>query len=128
MQYHLSVVNLLSIVISVALFQKLAARMMRRTLLSWRHSVIFALCVAMLNCVDLLASHLIINDLIFGTSLILKLFGPILIGGWFFRFRATTSTGEALGWFRGMQLAAYGFVLMVFAMLVYTMLKFVMPN
>lgn len=54
------------------------------------------------------------SELGYGLSVIFGLFVTIIIGGWFFRLRATTAAGGALGWRGGMQLAALGFALLTF--------------
>lgn len=128
MQNHFSVVIFVGIVISVTIFQKLAARMMRRTSLSWKHSVIFGIFVAMLKSANHLAGDWMGTELGYGISVIFGLCVTAVIGGWFFRFRATTTTGEAVGWRRGMQLAALGFALMMVATLAIAVLRIVFPK
>ena len=128
MQNHFSVVTFVGVVISVALFQKLAARILRRTSLSWKHSVMFAIFVALLKSANHLAGDWMGNELGYGLSVIFGLFVTASIGGWFFRLRATTAAGESLGWRGGMQLAALAFVLMMLATLTIAVLRLVFPK
>lgn len=128
MQNHFSGVTFVGIVISVALFQKLAARMMRRTSLSWKHSAVFGIFVAMLKSANHLAGDWLGTELGYGISVIFGLFVTAVIGGWFFRLRATTTAGESLGWRGGMQLAALGFALMMLATLIIAVLRLIFPK
>lgn len=63
------------------------------------------------------------TELGYALSVIFGLLVTAVIGGWFFRHRATTANGEALGWRGGMQLAGLAFGLMMLTTLSIAVLR-----
>lgn len=117
MQNHFSVFTFISVVVAVGCFQKLASRMFRRTSVSWKHCFTFGLFIAMLKLANHFTGDWMGTELGYAISVSLGLLMTAVIGGWFFRYRATTAEGEALGWSGGIQFAGLAFGLMLLASL-----------
>lgn len=121
---HFSVFAFVIAVVVIALFQKLAALLLRRTRLSWRHSFIFGTIIAVVKTAYYLASNWLVIEFGQGVSFIFALFIAAIIGGWFFRHRATKISGEYIGWSGAIQLAVLGFLLMMLVALFTGFLRF----
>lgn len=94
---------------------KLAALLFRRTSLKWKHAFVFGASILVAG-----AGLAFLNQLSGGSVpfLLAIPFGLVLLGalgGWYFRFRATTSSGAPLG-FRGGVLLSMVVNAMVFAL------------
>lgn len=103
------VILLLSIVfmfVFYALFVKLAAFLLRRTKISWKHSFVFALMVSGLVMTRRATSLAFGHSLSLVWSLLLSLTFFLVIGGWFFSTRAKSINGEFLGWRGAIKLSA----------------------
>ena len=97
----------------IACSVKVAARLLRRTVVSWKHSVLFGVFLAALTIAKS-ASGLLFSS--FMPPLVALLFGltiSITFGAWYFRTRALTVAGAPLGWQGGLQLSALAVGLLV---------------
>jgi hypothetical protein len=108
----LSFVPALLTVLVVGCFLKLAARLFRRTVLSWRHSLLFGLLllgVAIAKSATGLAFSLVVPP---AAGMILGMALSIALGAWFFSTRAKTVQGESIGWRGGLTLTSIAVGLM----------------
>lgn len=96
-----------------AAFVKLSARFLGGIVVSWKHSFIFALVMALLTLFGRTmavaggSSIPLALDLAFSFALCL------ILGGWYFGTRGIDKNGQPLGWVGGMRLSAVAFVLLV---------------
>ena len=112
MQILLSFVPFLVMLTLCAAYAKLAARIFRRSSLSWRNSFLFALLLGVLAIVGRATSSAFAFSLPLALGLLVGLAINLLLGGWFFGARATDTHGRLLGWGRGMALSAIMFGLL----------------
>ena len=113
MQHIASFVPLFLMIFVITGMFKLAARLMRRVQVSWKHCWMFALMlalVAILRAMAGLALSAVLPPLmafVFGLAI------TALLGAWFFRNRASTAAGVLLGWSGALQLTALGMGLLM---------------
>ncbi len=112
MQILISFIPLLVMLTLLAAYAKLAARIFRRTSLSWLNSFLFALLLGVLTIAGRATSIAFDYSLPLALGLSVGLTINLLLGGWFFGARATDTQGQLLGWGRGMALSAIMFVLL----------------
>lgn len=104
---------LLLMIVVVACFFRLAAWLLRRTRVSWKNCFGFALmlaAVAILRAMAGLALGAVLPPLM---GFVLGLAITVVLGAWFFRQRASTAAGVALGWSGALQLTALGIGLLM---------------
>ena len=109
----LSFLPLLLVLILCAAYAKLAARIFRRSSLSWRNSFLFAFLLGLLAIAGRATSTALGYSLPIAVGLLVGLAINLLLGGWFFGIRATDTQGQLLGWRRGVFLSAIMFGLLV---------------
>lgn len=109
----LSFLPLLLVLILCAAYAKLAARIFRRSSLSWRNSFLFAFLLGLLAIAGRATSTALGYSLPIAVGLLVGLAINLLLGGWFFAIRATDTQGQLLGWRRGVFLSAIMFGLLV---------------
>jgi hypothetical protein len=92
---------------------KLSARLLRRRVVSWKDSFIFAFMM-------MIVSALVRAILLFGSlampfvlGIILAFVVQVTFGAWFFSHRATYADGQKLGWRGGAELTAFAFVFII---------------
>ena len=112
MQILLSFVPFLLILALCAAYAKLAARIFRRSSLSWRNSFLFALLLGVLAIAGRATSTAFGYSLPLALALLVGLTINLFLGGWFFGARATDTQGQLLGLGRGMVLSAIMFGLL----------------
>ena len=112
MQILLSFVPFLVMLALCAAYAKLAARIFRRSSLSWRNSFLFALLLGVLAIVGRATSAAFALSFPLALGLLVGLTINLFLGGWFFGARATDTQGRLLGWGRGMALSAIMFGLL----------------
>lgn len=120
MQLLLSFIPFLIVLALCAAYAKLAARIFRRSSLSWRDSFLFALLLGLLSIAGRAISIAFGHSLPIAFGLSVGLAINLLLGGWFFGTRATDTQGQLLGWGRGMLLSVILFGLLaatVFALM-----------
>ena len=92
-----------------ALLVKVAAFLLRRTTLSWKHALVFgllALAVGAIGTVTNLASGRVLPPLLTG---LVGIAIQVAVGGWYFGPRARTTANEPVGFVRGMLLSLIAF-------------------
>lgn len=96
---------------------KLAARLFRRTVVTWKHSFLFVLLLCALTIAKVASGLNFSTAFPPAIALILGFLVTIIVGGWFFSSRATTSAGTLLGWSGALQLTALTYGLSLAALL-----------
>ena len=104
---------LLTTTLMVAGFVKLAARLLRHTTVSWKHSIVFALLLAGLALVRSASGPLVAAILPPVPALAIGLAATLGIGTWFFSTRAANAQGALLGWRGSLQLTGIALGLML---------------
>jgi hypothetical protein len=109
----LSLIPLVFAFVAVACFVKLAARILRKTVISWKNALFFVLILFAITSAKLLLGMSFVAvfppvlALLAGTAI------SLCAGAWFFARRATTAEGFKLGWLGGLKLTALSFALML---------------
>jgi hypothetical protein len=112
MQILLIFVPLMVMLALCAAYAKLAARIFRRSLLSWGNSFLFALLLGALAIAGRITANAVGYSLPLILGLLLGLTFNLLLGGWFFGSRASDTQGQPLGWRRGAAVSAIMFGLL----------------
>ncbi len=112
MQILISFIPLLVMLTMLAAYAKLAARIFRRTSLSWLNSFLFAFLLGVLTIAGRATSIAFDYSLPLALGLSVGLTINLLLGGWFFGARAADAQGQLLGWGRGMVLSVIMFGLL----------------
>jgi hypothetical protein len=94
----MSLLPLLFTFLVVACFVKLAARLLRRTRVSWKHSILFGLLLGALALAKSAFGLLFADFLPPIMALAAGLSVSLGIGTWFFSTRAASAEGDLLGW------------------------------
>jgi hypothetical protein len=92
---------------------KLSGRILRDPVVSWKHSLIFALAITILTLIGRMA--IVPGG---GSAVLASAFGFALysaLGGWFFNARGVTKQGQPLGFLGGVRLSALALLLVVVA-------------
>ncbi|MGR9051352.1 MAG: hypothetical protein ACU84J_01760 [Gammaproteobacteria bacterium] len=107
------------------LYLKLAARILRKSNVTWTHAFLFSCLMVFLIMLARVTSNISDISLPIVLSLFYSFGLQLGMGGWFFRKRLTNRQGELLGWRGGMLLTAltYGLFCLTFAVL-WTVLHF----
>ncbi len=90
--------------ISYAGLIKLSARLLRRSIVSWKNCFLFSLIfvgISMIFRIILISANVAIPV---SVAVMNGFITQLAIGAWFFRNRGTDSTGNALGWRGAMKL------------------------
>lgn len=90
----------------LAAFAKLAARIFRRSSLSWRDSFYYSLLVGLITVGIRAAISASGIFLPIALGLLFGIASHLMLGGWFFGTRVTDTQGQVLGWRRGLSLTA----------------------
>lgn len=109
MNFNFSPLIFFGTIILVGCFLKLGARLLRSTVVSWKHCFTFGFFVASIKFMDHLSGNWLDTALGPWISLIFGLLVTSVAGGWFFRHRARTTSGDFLGLRGGIQLTTLGF-------------------
>jgi len=98
MKFLLSLLPLLVLLVLFAILLKVSARIVRRTRLSWRHSFVFALAVVLIGVI--LRTLIEASDVTVpvAVGVLLAFSAYIGFGTWYLSRRASTRSGEALGY------------------------------
>jgi hypothetical protein len=108
-----AIVDLLPLLFGMACYAgylKLSARF-RRFRVTWKHCFAFAYVVGALALLGkFMAPHAPLPGPL---PVVLAVVSQLAIGGWFFRERARSSDGHALGWRRASELVAVAMLLML---------------
>ncbi len=112
MQILISLVPLTLICILYAAYIKLSARILRSTVVSWKHSFIFCLVIVLLTLAGRVGASVLGISLPLVFGIVYGLMLHLGFGGWFFSTRSTSTQGLPLGWRGGMQLTAIAFGLL----------------
>jgi hypothetical protein len=103
---------------------KVAALILRRTRVSWKHSFIYTLMIFGIMIVARVLSLFVHISLPIAVPLALAFISQVAIGGWFFARRATSSSGDPVGWRGGAQLSAINFgVVVIFGLIFYAVTR-----
>lgn len=108
--------GLLPLVLALALvacFVKLAARILRRTLISWKSALLFSLILFVLTTVKFLSGLSFSAVLPPVVALLIGIAITLSVGSWFFSSRAITAEGSKVGWLGGLKLTSLSFGLML---------------
>ena len=111
-----ALISLLPILLSIfliACFVKLAALVLRRTVVSWRNTFLFALILLVLTMAKVVSSLAFSASLPPVAALALGVLVTLTVGSWFFSSRATNPAGTEIGWLGGFKLTGLSFVLMM---------------
>jgi hypothetical protein len=128
MQVLFSFLPFLIVLALCAVYAKLAARIFRRSLLSWRDSFLFALLLGLLTIAGRASSIAFGHSLPIALGLLVGVAINLLLGGWFFSARATDRQGQVLGWGRGMLLSLILFGLLAVTVFVLMGVSHVLVN
>ena len=96
-------------------FFKLAAFIFKRTTLSWTNGFLFGLLLFLILVSVKALTSFAAGLLADGAASAAGLCAGILAGSWFFKSRARSRNGEAIGWKGGFMLTLIGFSLLVAA-------------
>jgi hypothetical protein len=126
MSILISLVPLVAMVVMLATIAKLGAWLFRRTKLSWKHALIFAVFISVLSAGGAVLNRASGWMLPLPVAVLAGLALHLALGGWYFGPRASTAAGVPLAFKGGVLLAlvAYGiaFVLGVVGALAIPML------
>lgn len=92
-----TLVLLVSLFALIACFVKLAARLFRRTTVSWRHCFVFGLILLVIAIAQAIFGLSLAAILPPPLAIILGVAATLVVGGFFFSNRATTSAGVPIG-------------------------------
>lgn len=95
-----------------AAFVKLSGKMLRGSVVSWKHAFIFALAVTVMLLIMLVASVAAGISVPPAVSMVLGFVLSTVFGSWFFSTRGMTQQGRPLGWTGGLRLSALAFLLL----------------
>ncbi|KQV60832.1 hypothetical protein ASC95_05240 [Pelomonas sp. Root1217] len=112
MSGFIALVPLLLVPLLYAVLVKLAARLLRRMQLSWKHALLFGLIALVVGAIGTVANQSTGRVL---PALVAGLLGvaiQLVVGGWYLGPRARTASGELIGFGRGalLSLVAFGIV------------------
>ncbi len=106
MHILLSFIPLLFLFVLHAAYVKLSAAVMGRSLVSWKHSFLFAGLVILVTLIERIGSVLTGISMPLTVALIYGIALQLALGSWFFSTRGTTRNGQRFGWRGGAQLSA----------------------
>ncbi len=95
-----------------AAFVKLSGKILRGSVVSWKHAFIFALAVTVMLLIMLVASVAAGISVPPAVSMVLGFVLSTVFGSWFFSTRGMTQQGRPLGWEGGLRLSALAFLLL----------------
>lgn len=106
----------------VASFTKLAARILRGTLISWKSALLFSLILFVLTTVKFLSGLSFSTVLPPVMAILVGIAITLSVGSWFFSSRATTAEGSKVGWLGGLKLTSLSLCLMLLIVIPFVLL------
>ena len=94
-----------------AAYIKLSARLLRDSFVSWKHSMIFAVVIAVATLFARMGTIVGDTAMPLPWVYIMGFVIYLAFGGWFFSSRGMTKEGRSFGWLGGIQLSGLAFLL-----------------
>lgn len=107
-----SLVLVLLTVFAVAGFLKLAARLFRRTTVSWLHALLFGMLLLGISVAKVISGYAFSVVVPHTVAMVLGTALTVGVGTWFFSTRARTAQGVPVGWRGSLQLTGIAVGLM----------------
>ncbi len=124
----LSLLPLLCSIILLAGFVKLSARLYRNTVVSWRHSFVFAVLLFSITFAKIAINLTFGEYFPIAVGLVLGVGWALGIGTWYFSSRAKTAEGVSLGWRKAFKFTAiFVSFLLIFSFSMLKVLKSFLP-
>jgi putative Mn2+ efflux pump MntP len=95
-----------------AVFMKLAARLYRKTSLSWKHAIVFSVLAIVLGVAASFLVKVLGGTVVLPVAVILGLALQLALGGWYLGTRARSSSGEPIAFKGGVLLALIAYALL----------------
>lgn len=111
-----TVIGMLPLILTVVLFAsfvKLAAFVLRRTTVTWRHTFIFSLMIFFLAAAGYFSGLSLGRFFPPVMAFLIGLGVNLFVGAWFFSGRATRADGNKVGWLGGVKLVGVSYALML---------------